>query len=98
MKKTITKILCLAVAVFAVSVASAQQGYEKCNEVFRLGVEARFDYLNQALAGDKIAENHYTKLSVNANSCVKCGHCESRCPFSVKQPERMSKIAQYFNK
>ena len=55
MKKTITKILCLAVAVFAVSVASAQQGYEKCNEVFRLGVEARFDYLNQAIAGDKIA-------------------------------------------
>lgn len=56
MKKTFTKILCLAVAVFAVSVASAQQGYEKCNEVFRLGVEARFDYINQALAGDKLAD------------------------------------------
>lgn len=55
-------------------------------------------YYDLALAGDEIAANHYTKLSVNADSCLHCGHCESRCPFSVKQEERMSEIADYFNK
>ena len=53
-------------------------------------------YYDLALAGDKIAENHYTKLTVNASACLKCGHCESRCPFSVKQEARMEKIANYF--
>jgi hypothetical protein len=54
MKKTFTKILCLAVALLAVTSVSAQQGYERENEIFRLGVEARFDYLNEAIAGDQI--------------------------------------------
>jgi len=54
-------------------------------------------YYDLALAGDEIAENHYTKLSVNAEACLHCGHCESRCPFSVKQESRMNEIAQYFN-
>ncbi len=26
------------------------------------------------------------------------GHCESRCPFAVKQESRMVEIAKYFNK
>ncbi|MBO5831708.1 MAG: carboxypeptidase-like regulatory domain-containing protein, partial [Alistipes sp.] len=30
------------------------KGYEKSNEIFRLGVEARFDYLNQALEGNQL--------------------------------------------
>ena len=55
-------------------------------------------YYDLALAGDSIAENHYTKLSVNADSCLHCGHCESRCPFSVKQEHRMDSIATYFNR
>ncbi|MBE6651461.1 MAG: hypothetical protein E7613_09145 [Ruminococcaceae bacterium] len=42
--------------------------------------------------------NHYTKLSVNASACLHCGHCEKRCPFSVKQEERMERIAKYFCK
>ena len=45
---------------------------------------------------DKIAENHYDKLSIKADSCVKCGHCESRCPFNVKQEDRMEEINKYF--
>lgn len=53
-------------------------------------------YYDLALAGDAIAANHYTKLSVKADACLQCGHCESRCPFGVKQEERMSKIHQYF--
>ena len=54
MKKTFTKILCAAVAMFSVSAVYAQQGYEKSNEIFRLGVETRFDYLHQALDGEKL--------------------------------------------
>lgn len=54
-------------------------------------------YYDLALAGDLIAKNHYTKLSVNADACLHCGHCESRCPFSVKQESRMNDIANYFN-
>ena len=53
-------------------------------------------YYDLALAGDTIAANHYTKLSVNADACLHCGHCESRCPFGVKQEQRMQTIAQYF--
>ena len=53
-------------------------------------------YYDLALAGDDLAANHYTKLSVKADACLHCGHCESRCPFSVKQERRMEEITQYF--
>jgi len=53
-------------------------------------------YYDLALAGDAIAANHYTKLSVKADACIECGHCESRCPFSVKQISRMNEISRYF--
>ncbi|MBQ4566187.1 MAG: aldo/keto reductase [Oscillospiraceae bacterium] len=54
-------------------------------------------YYDLAQAGDDIAANHYTKLSVKANACLQCGHCESRCPFGVKQMERMISIDGYFS-
>lgn len=53
-------------------------------------------YYDLALAGDSIAANHYTKLGVQADACLHCGHCESRCPFGVKQESRMAMIDQYF--
>ena len=53
-------------------------------------------YYDLALAGDALAANHYTKLAVNADNCLHCGHCESRCPFGVKQETRMETIAQYY--
>lgn len=56
MKKTFTKILCAVAALMAISTASAQQGYEKRNEIFRLGVEARFDYINEALDGSQVVD------------------------------------------
>ena len=55
-------------------------------------------YYDLALAGDSIAASHYGKLSVNAKACLHCGHCNSRCPFGVKQSERMSEIQSYFRK
>ncbi|MBQ6868810.1 MAG: 4Fe-4S dicluster domain-containing protein [Clostridia bacterium] len=45
-----------------------------------------------------LTSNHYEKLSLHASDCVKCGHCESRCPFAVPQMTRMDEIAQYFGK
>ena len=53
-------------------------------------------YYDLALAGDAIAANHYTKLSVNADACLHCGHCEDRCPFGVQQESRMQEIARHF--
>lgn len=53
-------------------------------------------YYDLALAGDSLAANHYTKLAVKAEACLRCGHCESRCPFGVKQESRMAEIARYF--
>ena len=61
-----------------------------------IGIGLVNKYYDLALAGDTIAANHYTKLSVNADACLHCGHCESRCPFGVKQESRMETIARYF--
>ncbi len=55
-------------------------------------------YYDLALAGDKLAENHYDKLTVKADACLNCGHCDSRCPFGVKQSERMQAIKEKFGK
>ena len=53
-------------------------------------------YYDLALAGDTLAAGHYGKLDVKADACVQCGHCESRCPFRVKQEDRMREICRYF--
>ncbi len=55
-------------------------------------------YYDLALAGDDIAANHYDKLSVTADACLQCGHCDSRCPFQVNQSQRMLDIAKKFGK
>lgn len=55
-------------------------------------------YFDLAKIGDSLAADHYAKLGVTASSCVSCGHCDSRCPFSVAQSERMTEIAEYFGK
>lgn len=54
-------------------------------------------YYDLALAGDEMAKSHYLKLPVHADACVRCGHCESRCPFHVKQESRMQEINTYFH-
>ncbi|MBQ4133844.1 MAG: aldo/keto reductase [Desulfovibrionaceae bacterium] len=53
-------------------------------------------YYDLVLAGDVMTVGHYRKLSLHADVCVKCGHCEARCPFEVKQEARMEEIAAYF--
>jgi predicted aldo/keto reductase-like oxidoreductase len=39
---------------------------------------------------------HYKLLAHHASECVKCGGCETRCPFGVKIIEGMEKAAELF--
>lgn len=53
-------------------------------------------YYDLAKNGDSMAEQHYRDLSLHAQDCIQCGHCNARCPFQVDQMARMQEIAQYF--
>lgn len=53
-------------------------------------------YYDLAKAGDPLAYNHYEKLERKASDCLKCGHCNHRCPFHVDQVSRMETITSYF--
>jgi predicted aldo/keto reductase-like oxidoreductase len=53
-------------------------------------------YYDLARAGDQLAKEHYLTLGKKASACLRCGHCDSRCPFKVRQMERMQEIAAYF--
>ena len=52
-------------------------------------------YYDLALAGDEMAVDHYKNLQLNASDCIGCGHCDLRCPFKVRQSERMQQINAY---
>lgn len=39
---------------------------------------------------------HYEGLSAHAADCIKCGGCETRCPFGVHVIERMAAAAELF--
>ena len=54
-------------------------------------------YYDLARSGDALAAEHYRTLRKNAADCVVCGHCDRRCPFGVRQSERMREIAAYFS-
>lgn len=55
-------------------------------------------YYDLALAGDEMAANHYSKLSVKADACIGCGHCDRRCPFHTVQSAKMKEITAYFTR
>ena len=55
-------------------------------------------YYDLARADDGMAAQHYLNLDKTAADCISCGHCDSRCPFSVQQSERMRDIKAYFGK
>lgn len=55
-------------------------------------------YYDLALAGDELAIEHYKTLEINASDCIQCGHCDSRCPFSVHQSARMQEIRDYMDR
>ncbi|MDE7186519.1 MAG: 4Fe-4S dicluster domain-containing protein, partial [Lachnospiraceae bacterium] len=55
-------------------------------------------YYDLSLAGDIMADDHYARLEKHASDCMDCGHCDNRCPFRLKQSERMKQIAEHFGK
>ena len=67
---------------------------QPCPEGLNVGLINK--YYDLALAGDKMAAGHYRKLPIKADACIRCGHCQIRCPFHVKQEQRMAEIAAYF--
>jgi len=54
-------------------------------------------YYDLARAGDALAAEHCRTLAKNADDCIGCGHCDRRCPFHVKQSERMKEIAAFMS-
>jgi predicted aldo/keto reductase-like oxidoreductase len=39
---------------------------------------------------------HYRELSAHGSDCIKCGSCESKCPFSVSVMDNMDEAARIF--
>lgn len=72
--------------------------YVYCNHCQPCPMGLNVGLINKSLAGDKMAKGHYEKLPIHADACIQCGHCESRCPFHVKQESRMEEINAYFHK
>ena len=55
-------------------------------------------YYDLSRLGDVLAKEHYLTLEKTASDCLQCGHCNSRCPFSVDQMAQMEEIQAYFGK
>ena len=55
-------------------------------------------YYDLSRLGDVLAKEHYLTLEKAASDCLQCGHCNSRCPFSVDQMARMEEIQKYFGR
>lgn len=58
-------------------------------------------FLNLAEAQGTVPEtvrDHYALLEHHGGECIKCGACESRCPFDVKIRENMERAKTIFGK
>ena len=53
-------------------------------------------YFDLAKAGDELAHDHYKRLGKHASDCVKCGGCETNCPFHVSIRSRLEEAASFF--
>ncbi len=64
-----------------------------------IDVAAVMKFLSLARAQGEVPETvreHYAVLPHKAGECVRCGACESRCPFGVAAVENMGKAAEIF--
>lgn len=42
------------------------------------------------------AKDRYNAMAVKADQCIKCGLCETRCPYSLKIREKLASVAKDF--
>ncbi len=44
------------------------------------------------------AKDRYNAMKVKADACIKCGVCETRCPYNLKIREKLASVARDFSK
>lgn len=67
----------------------------------KIDVASVTKFLNLAKAQGGVPETvreHYEVLPHHAGECIRCGSCESRCPFGVSIIENMKQAAEIFGK
>ena len=67
----------------------------------KIDVASVTKFLNLAKAQGTVPETvreHYEVLSHHAGECIRCGACETRCPFGVPVMENMRQAAEIFGK
>lgn len=82
----LTPIQCLHYALTKPAVASVMAGFDIPQHV------------TDAVAYETASaeEKDYATVLANADACLECGGCESRCPFGVPVIERMKKARKIF--
>lgn len=94
MKKTFTKILSLAAVLLCVNSAQAQDDDRDINDIFKLGVEARFDYVNEALGGNQV--DPATGIKVRYINLRLDGQISEKFTYSWRQRLNKMYSAQSF--
>lgn len=67
----------------------------------KIDVASVTKFLNLAKAQGEVPETvreHYEVLEHHAGECIRCGACETRCPFKVPIIENMKQAAEVFGK
>ncbi len=70
-----------------------------CPKKIDVASVTKFLNLSKAQGGvPETVREHYELLSHHAGECVRCGACETRCPFQVEIMEIMRQAAEIFGK
>lgn len=67
----------------------------------KIDVASVTKFLNLAKAREEVPETvreHYEVLEHHAGECIRCGGCETRCPFEVPIMENMAAAAEIFGR
>lgn len=67
----------------------------------KIDVASVTKFLNLAKAQGTVPETareHYEVLAHHAGECIRCGACETRCPFGVPIMENMAQAKEIFGK
>ncbi len=68
-----------------------------CVKAIDIASVTKFLHLTEAQSGvPETVREHYKVLNHHAGECIRCGVCETRCPFGVNIRENMTKAAQVF--